>query len=82
MVVFWIVAVVPIAPGVIDIWCGNENRVRRTYCWSQYNFMASGDEGEFLSGAEDLNGDVGELLVSVVWVVTVVGKLFGDLWDV
>ena len=44
--------------------------------------MASGDEGEFLSGAEDLNGDVGELLVSVVWVVTVVGKLFGDLWDV
>ena len=37
-----------------------------------------------MSGAEDLNGDVGELLVSVVWVVTVVGKgkVFGDLWDV
>ena len=43
-----------------------------------------GNEGEFWSGAEDLNGDVDELLVSVVWVVTVVGKgkVFGDLWDV
>ena len=31
-----------------------------------------------------MNGDAGELLVSVVWVVTVVGKgkVFGDLWDV
>ena len=34
--------------------------------------------------AEDWNDDVDDLLVSVVWAVTVVGKgkVFGDLWDV
>ena len=40
--------------------------------------------GEFWNEAEDWTEDVDDLLVSVVLVVTVVGKgkVFGDLWGV